>query len=255
MKRRALPIFLGLAVLLVSIIGGTYAWFFSKNTYLSGNGKAAKIELFECLGEKIIFDNILPGEPIDLGGSVIYYRGTRDAIIQFKLVGDGYLLPGSENTADWNNLDPLVRDEDYIWNTNRYQYTDKRMNAVLKLTQKPVKTPIGDYLLFYESSYEPNTFYFYVTPTTQTYNVVDYLALKFTGELGGGYRDKVTGILSPSRQFEQQSSFEETGVQIMAVQVTKEAIDDVLGGYASQDVQDMMDKGIFAQPAEWTYVG
>lgn len=254
MKRKIAATVAGLSVLVAALAGATYMWFFSQRSVATGNGNAAYIDLLVCREQTITFDNVLPGEPISFGTTDVKYYGSRDAIIQFKLVGTGTLQPGSEFHSDWLALNPSIIASDYYLDGTVYRYTDKRLNEILALT------PINPkYYTLYPSATEPNTYYMYITADeSEILNLVKAVQLKFTGEFGGGYRGG-NPTASPSRQFEQESTFEATGLRITAVQVTEEAVRDVLGAAAASDVQDMLDamvaQGGFTIPAEWTYTG
>lgn len=245
MRKRVLLI-TAVAIAAASLAGVSYAWFFGQSQTEAG-GEAAYIRLVQDEIHPIYFQNALPGERIRFGDNEIHYEGSRDAVLQFTLTGTGLLKPGSEQTKDWLALDSAIRQTDYAWDGVYHRFTDKRMREIMRVTPSREATQAGVEL--FASPRTPHTYYLYMEAGSASHNLLDYLDFRFTGEFGGMYKG------SPSRQFEQESVFLETGVKVSAVQVTQEAISDVLGEDALEDVRDMVAAGSIPALDEWTYVG
>lgn len=241
----------GLLVLIIAMSSGAYAWFRALDTGTADKVTAGKIDLEGNQSCKIIIDDILPGEAVDLTGSTVNYTGNRKALIRFS-VGSvaGYnglttrariLTQPLGSNKDWLALSPAIKATDYEVVAGFNSYTDKRFHEIVGLKNLSGAADV------YEGS--DGSFYMMVEPT-EVRNLAMLTTIVFKGEFGGLYDDG-SGNLSPSRQFEQESRFYNIAIQIEAVQITEAAVEEVWGTDSLNAVKGLPIYGQIQAESTW----
>lgn len=251
-RSRRLAVVAGISALAVAIAGATYAWFFAQNNTLSGSGNAAKISL-EANDVTLNFENVLPGEKVDTSAFGLMYDGTRYGIMRISLSESGMAAQLKDDPTTHADWDTAYSPDDYVEDNGTWYYTNKRLNEIMKF-----EIGTGSAVTFYPNA-DGTAYYALVAPGDSGQDVLTTLNVKFSGEFGGHFSNGTTNV-SPSRQFEQESEFNNLGLDASVVQCTEEAVQDVWGADVYADmltVTDLINAITSTSDASisWDYVG
>lgn len=232
-KTRPIVLIAGILVVIIAMSAGAYAWFRAMDSTTQAQVTAGRISLDVGGTASLAQDKVLPGEELDLGGLTVDYTGNRDAIIRFAVTGEGYLNGDPTAHKDWK----ASMAGDYELRAGKYYFSQDRYEKVLKIV--PASTTIIE-------QGSDNKFYAYVVAgSANASGLESNFDAAFTGELGGLYQG------SDSRQFEQECVFENVGVEVDAIQCTKDAIVDVWGNASLSAIENLSFYGTVSALNEW----
>lgn len=238
-------VLVGLLILIIVVSSGAYAWFRATDSTTADKAIAGTISLEGKQTCRIVIDDILPGEAVDMGTSSVIYTGNRKALVQISIETIGQksrilTKPLASNT-DWKNLDPSIKAADYAVENGFNVYTDKRLKEIIGLRDAGINSDV------YKGS--NGNFYIMVEPNSQV-NLAKIVYIAFEGEFGGLYSG-IGGVLSPSRQFEQESRFHNLALKVEAVQITESAINEIWGADAMAEIQGLPIYGNLQAESTW----